>query len=257
MNSIPPSQARPFFGYFGGKWRDALKNYPAPQHETIIEPFAGSAGYALRYSARRVVLCELDPIVAGVWRYLIGACAEEIRSIPDVLPGESVDGLRVCEEARWLVGFWLNRATAYPRKSPSRWMRDGIRPGSFWGSRVRETIASQLELIRHWEIHNCTYSEAPVSEHATWFVDPPYEEAGRHYRFGPNLLDYGALGEWCKSRNGQTIVCENAGADWLPFRPLGSFKTTRVSRLSKEVLWLSDCDIIEPNSLGQQESMAA
>lgn len=49
---------RPFFGYYGGKWRDAVKNYPAPEHAVIVEPFAGSAGYALRYPDRKVVLCE-------------------------------------------------------------------------------------------------------------------------------------------------------------------------------------------------------
>jgi hypothetical protein len=34
-------QLRPFFGFYGGKWRDALKHYPPPEHDTIIEPFAG------------------------------------------------------------------------------------------------------------------------------------------------------------------------------------------------------------------------
>ena len=33
---------RPFFGYYGSKWAMA-RLYPAPQHRTIIEPFAGAA----------------------------------------------------------------------------------------------------------------------------------------------------------------------------------------------------------------------
>lgn len=33
-------------------------------------------------------------------------------------------------------------------------------------------------------------------------------------------LDYPSLAEWCESRKGQTIVCENTKADWLPFIPL-------------------------------------
>src|ERR1017187_4954833 len=69
--NVEAAQVRPFFGYYGGKWRDALKHYPEPLFETIVEPFAGSAGYSLRYADRKVVLCELDPILASVWRYLV------------------------------------------------------------------------------------------------------------------------------------------------------------------------------------------
>ena len=34
-----PSTIRPFFGFYGGKWRDAPKYYPVPEHDTIVEPF--------------------------------------------------------------------------------------------------------------------------------------------------------------------------------------------------------------------------
>ena len=32
---------RPFFGFYGGKWRDSPRHYPPPAHTRIIEPFAG------------------------------------------------------------------------------------------------------------------------------------------------------------------------------------------------------------------------
>src|SRR5690606_30076826 len=32
---------RPFFGFYGGKWRDTLKLYPRPEYDVVIEPFAG------------------------------------------------------------------------------------------------------------------------------------------------------------------------------------------------------------------------
>ena len=140
---------RPFFSFYGGKWRVTPKHYPKPRHATIVEPFAGSAGFSLRYADRRVVLCEIDPVIASVWRYLIGVSPQEIRSIPDVPLGGSVDDLPVPQEARWLVGFWVNRGVSRPRNKPSRWMREGIRPGSFWGDRVRSSIASQVDSIRH------------------------------------------------------------------------------------------------------------
>ena len=229
---------RPFFGFYGGKWRDAGRNYPAPECETIVEPFAGSAGYSLRFPDRQVILCEIDPIIAAVWKYLIHVSPDEIRAIPDIPDGGSVEDLRVCQEAKWLVGFWLNRGVARPRKSPSKWMRDGIRPGSFWGDRVRHTVASQVDAIRHWKIHNVTYEDCPVGDTATWFIDPPYQQRGDHYRFGSRQIDYDRLGEWCKERPGQAIVCENLGANWLPFHPVRDVKTTRGDRLSSEVRWL-------------------
>jgi hypothetical protein len=239
---VPVTQLRPFFGYFGGKWRDALRNYPSPRYDTIVEPFAGSAGYSLRYPTKRVVLCEIDPTIAGIWDYLISVSAEEVLSIPDVPLDGTVDDLNVPAEARALVGMWLNRGVARPRRSPSKWMRDRIRPGSFWGERVRRTIALQLDHIRHWQIHNCDYEEAPVADQATWFIDPPYIGAGHHYRHGSATIDFDSLGSWCLARPGQVIVCENEGASWLPFRHLGSFKTTRNGRQSKEVFWLNDWD---------------
>jgi len=229
---------RPFFGYYGGKWRDALKHYPEPRFGTIVEPFAGSAGYALRYHDRKVILCEIDPIVAGVWKYLTRVKAAEILALPDIDPDGSLDDLKVCQEAQWLIGFWLNRGVSTPRKSPSKWMRDGIRPGSFWGSRVRECIARQVHRIRHWKILNCSYLDSPTPTAATWFIDPPYQQAGQHYRFGSRGVDYKQLAIWCRARRGQIIVCENVGADWLPFRDLAETKTTRAGRKSKEALWL-------------------
>lgn len=141
----------PFFCYYGGKWRSAPR-YPVPEHDTIIEPFAGAAGYSTRYSDRRVILVERDPVVAALWRYLVRVSPAEIRLLPDVPDGATTDDLSICPEARALVGFWLNKGASSPRKSPSAWMRSGIRPASYWGQAVRERLASQVEYIRHWQI---------------------------------------------------------------------------------------------------------
>jgi site-specific DNA-adenine methylase len=79
---------RPFFSYYGSKW-SLGRHYPAPSHGTIVEPFAGSAGYALFHSDRRVLLVDSDPVVAGLWQYLIRASAAEIRSLPAVIACEN------------------------------------------------------------------------------------------------------------------------------------------------------------------------
>lgn len=234
---VPPN-LRPFFGFYGGKWRDTPKYYPTPEKETIVEPFAGSAGYSVRYADHNVILGEKDAVIFGVWDYLIGASSQEILSIPDLEPGQTVTDLPLCQEARWLVGFWLNRGASRPRTGPSAWMRDGIRPGSFWGERVRQTIASQVDRIRHWKVFNCSYEDLPFAGEATWFIDPPYQKQGKHYYHGAEDVDFTMLGEWCRTRRGQVIVCENAGADWLPFSPLATVKTTRVKGRSEEVVWL-------------------
>lgn len=233
------SHLRPFFGYYGAKWRDTPRLYPKPLYETIVEPFAGSAGFSMRYANRNVILCDIDPVISEVWRYLIRAKSDEILAIPDMDPNGTVDDLPIPQEARWLVGFWLNRGVSSPRKTASKWMRGGLRPGSFWGPRVRQTIAAQVGSIRHWKVFNCAYTELPSPVVATWFVDPPYQAAGRHYRFGSNQLDYNGLATWCRSRRGQVIVCENEGAAWLPFQRLASVKTARAGTRSVECVWLS------------------
>lgn len=201
-----------------------------------MEPFAGSAGYSLRYPNRRVVLCDLDPYIVDVWRYLLRVSESEILALPDLCLGQTINDLHVCQEARWLIGFWLNKGAASPRQRPSAWMRQGLRPGAFWGKRVRETIAKQLKAVRHWEIINASYREIS-NRTATWFVDPPYEVAGSHYRFGSNNLDYEQLAQWCAERDGQVIVCENAHATWLPFVVADCAKTTRRGRHSREAIW--------------------
>lgn len=231
---------RPFFGYYGGKWRDAVRNYPSPKYEIIVEPFAGSAGYALRHPDKKVVLCELDAQIAAVWRYLLAVKPAEILALPDVPLKGSVDDLKVCAEAKWLIGLWLNRAAARPRKSPSKWMRIRIRPGSFWGERVRTTIASQLDAIRHWTLIEGDYTACDQQGLATWFIDPPYQLAGQHYHHGSRDIDFHKLADWCRRRQGQVIVCENEGASWLPFARLNAVKTTRAGHRSKEVVWISE-----------------
>lgn len=211
----PEIKLRPFISYYGGKYR-AAPHYPHPIHETIIEPFAGSAGYAVRYPSRHVKLYDVNPKIVGTWQYLLRASEQEILDLPDIPEGQTVNDLNVCQEAKWLIGWWIHKGDASPKLSPTTWMRSGQSLG-FYGQKIRQRIASQLHAIRHWTITLASYTDIP-NEAATWFVDPPYNnKAGKEYPF--NNIDYAHLADWCRTRNGQTIVCENEGATWLPFEP--------------------------------------
>ena len=179
---------KPFFSYFGGKYRIA-RRYPAPEHKTLVEPFAGGAGYALRYYDRDVVLIEKYPTLAAVWRYLIEVRPDEIRRLPLLEPLESVDDkIWPCEEAKHLVGLWVHRANTRPAKTHTPMIRRywDLKPGSRWSERSRDRIASQVDKIRHWRVIEGGYEDAPDIT-ATWFVDPPYEVAGKSYVYGSKL----------------------------------------------------------------------
>lgn len=226
---------KPFFSYFGSKYR-AAKNYPAPVYNTIVEPFAGSAGYSVRYPHLNIVLRDISPVISGLWRYLITVSENDIRNLP--IHVDHVDNLAVNQEAKWLIGFWLNQGTASPRKSPSAWARQGSAINFYWGEVIRERIAGQLQYIRHWEVSNASYENIP-NTHATWFVDPPYQgKSGMNYPY--RFSKYEELADWCKSRKGQTIVCEQEGATWLPFD--NAFQSKILGTYNKrksysEVMW--------------------
>lgn len=230
----------PFFCYYGGKWRAAPK-YPTPKHGTIIEPFAGGAGYSLNYPERQVILYDLDPTICEIWDYLIHVSEKEILALPSRV--DHVDDVDAPKAARSLIGFWLNKGSVSPRKTPSKWARSGIRPNSFWGQTIKERIAFQLHAIRHWQIKNDSY-EIADNQTATWFVDPPYQLAGKLYRVG--FSDFEGLATWCKSREGQVIVCEQEGATWLPFEPFRIIKSTPGAHgksFSAECIWVQDTEV--------------
>ena len=232
---MPSENLKPFFSFYGGKWRIAPK-YPAPQHDTIIEPFAGSAGFSLRYPHKQVFLYDIDPKICAVWDYLITAKESEILALPLLQESDHIDDFNLPDEAGWLIGFNIGMGSATPQKK----LTPFAVANKSWSGEKKHRIASQQKFIRHWKIKNEPYWLAPDIK-AHWFIDPPYNnKAGSHYRHSD--VGYGRLADWCRGRIGATVVCENTGADWLPFEHFVDAKRTgnfygQKGAYSKEAIW--------------------
>ena len=219
-----------FFSYFGSKGRMA-KLYHPPAYNTIIEPFAGSAGYAIRYYYKNVLLYDLSPVVCGVWDYLINVDPSELRRLPILREDQTVDDIKgVPVEAKHFVGFWLTQSQTYPSKKCQTKSR-----GSGWTASIRNRTAEQVQFIRRWKVF-CQSYETIDNREATWFIDPPYEKAGTRYKLGSELIDFNKLSIFCKARQGQVIVCEQKGAEWLPFETL-IVERNASNKENHEVVW--------------------
>jgi hypothetical protein len=220
---------RPFFGFYGSKYQLA-PHYGPPRCDRTVEPFAGSACYSVRWAHlfKHVTLVELDPVISGVWKYMRAVPEREIAALPTpeslvragrLGPGEifSLDHpavARLPQEARWLIGFWLNDGNCRPGRSMCHWGR-GENWRTCWSHDVIYRIITQLRFIRHWTIIEGGYENAPDIE-AHWFFDPPYQcQAGRRYRL--DFVNYPRLATYILSRRGYIQACEGTGADYLPF----------------------------------------
>lgn len=212
------------FSYYGGKSK-IINHYPEPKFNKIIEPFAGSARYALKWGlGREVHLNDKYDVVYKIWNYLKNVTEDEINSLPNLKLGDDLRNLGLTEEQYLLMSFCIatGRAqpaftvtafgdkTSYPKDDP-RW-----RPNSTW-TLTKKRILNNLNLIKDWKITNQNYLDLE-NEEAVWYCDPPYKFGGDLYV--ENQIDYNQLRDWCLSRKGQVIVCENSKADWLPFKPL-------------------------------------
>ena len=222
------------FPYFGSKV-SVIRRYPKPRHRKIIEPFAGSATYALQYLDHDVALFDLSPVVVGIWDYLIRAEPSEVFALPDVRVGDSIEEFRIPPEAKWLIGFWVTVSPTHPLRVVTPWFATA-KDYAVWSPRTRSRLSLLCARIKHWKVTLGSYDSAPDVE-ATWFVDPPYQSpVGDVYPH--KIADYARLGAWCRGRKGQVIACDGPGATWLPFKPL-AVVSGRYSKVT-EMIWTKD-----------------
>jgi 16S rRNA G966 N2-methylase RsmD len=229
------------FAYYGAKHGLAAK-YPRPHHSVIVEPFAGSAAYAVHHARRieHAILIDADADVVALWHELQAMSVADVDAI-----GTQIAGERITHPL--LAGLAGGTTMAAVLAGKSRVVTPRMRKD--WPS-VRNRIVAALPAIKSWDVRQGHYTDAPDMA-ATWFVDPPYQEngsmAGAGYRHPAAALDFDALGAWCRTRAGQVIVCEQSPAAWLPFHPFarqtnGTATGVGATQTRTEVIWRNDIE---------------
>lgn len=230
----------PLFKWFGSKWQSA-KRYPSPEHDTIIEPFAGSAGYACNFAEKRVFLWDADDNVRDLWLWLLFVANESlIRTIPVGEPaGTDIRELGLSWGQSLLLKHWQRTNNVGDCWTISPW---GHLPGQ-WTESTRARVAEEVYAIKHWRL-----DQPPAEKVGTWFIDPPYKYNYRYRRDLPPF-DHQGLADMVRRihPSSQIIVCEAAcpktGAipQYLPFRPNHSSVTSRrkatQNHHSAELIW--------------------
>lgn len=218
------------WNYFGSKG-NVISYYPPPKYDKIIEPFAGTARYALKYFDREVVLVDKYEVIINIWKWLQKCSPEDIRKLPRLKYKEKLDDFNFdCEEAKNLVGFTIGFASRSPRKTGTIRLQE--RPNC--ANYTLTNIEKNLFKIKHWKIIHGSY-EFIKNQEATWFIDPPYFKGGESYVHSNKNINYSDLERYCKNRKGQVIVCETPPANWLPFKKMTRQKT--LNGFQNELIW--------------------
>lgn len=226
------------FYYYGAK-NQLRWHYPAPQHNLIIEPFAGSAAYSCHHLFLNrnltALLIEKDNRVVKLWKQILSMRLNDLKNYPVPKLGDHTDDF-------FIMTCATSNATARCKKLKYTKRIEKI----FKIQRTRLIrlfpIRSQIQII-------CGSYETIKNQRATWFIDPPYSlnspnkntlyPNGDGYRSdcGASSLNYKQLSIWCQNRRGQVIVCEKNGASWMPFKLLRNNKNS-LNKVYKELIWI-------------------
>lgn len=220
------------WSYYGSK-ANIVHAYLKPVFDKIIEPFAGTARYALRYWEKDVLLVDKYEVIVKIWKWLQVCSEKDVLGLPRFMkPGQTLSEFTFdCEEARLLMGFLIGFGSASPRQTVSPQII--VRPNRV--NYVIKRISRDLFKIRHWQILHGGYADID-NQKATWYIDPPYQYGGQHYMESSKNIDFKHLSDWCKTKQGQTIVCETTKADWMDFVPMIQHKGIK-SGMQCEAIW--------------------
>lgn len=231
------------WSYYGSK-ANLVDLYPKPKHGKLIEPFAGSARYALKYFDMEVLLVDKYDVIVKIWKWLQSCSPKDILNLPRLVHGQTLNDFTWdCDEAKLFMGFIIGRGANMPRIKPTE--RITIHRPNTINYNIKR-IATNLWKIKEWQIIHGSYEDIP-NESATWFIDPPYEFGGEYYKESNKTIDFKKLAKWCESRTGQVIVCENTKATWMDFKPIlsqkGSIHTTT------EAIWTNEKTVYDNRQL--------
>jgi site-specific DNA-adenine methylase len=223
------------WSYYGSK-ANIVDWYPKPKHDKIIEPFAGSARYSLKYFDRNILLVDKYEVIVKIWKWLQQCSEKDILGLPRrLMPGQTLNDFTFdCEEAKMLMGFLIKKAIERPAIKPTEWVT--VQRPNFTNYSLQR-IAKNLFKIRHWEIRLASF-ENIENEKATWFIDPPYQFSGHAYVMSNRKISFSHLAGWCKEREGQVIVCETTRAQWMEFMPMITQRGS--ARKQSEAIWCNE-----------------
>lgn len=215
------------WSYFGSKLR-MIKEYPKPTTGVIKECFCGAGPFAVEHFENDVYLYDKYPVIIDIWNYLKECSMQDIMSLKCPPKGTVLgyDGYD-CDAQRYLIGFMIARVQRTPANTVTAFGLERF-------DADKKRIAANLFKIRHFKCECLSYEQIP-NTNATWFIDPPYQIGGHTYKESNRKINYNNLGDWCRERDGQVIVCENDFATWLPFVPLKTIQG--VAKQSREVIW--------------------
>lgn len=222
----------PLFKWFGSKW-SAAAHYPAPKFSRIYEPFAGSAGYALRHWDHEVWIYDSHPLVAELWQWLIReATAEEILSIPiNLQPYSDIRELGLTRGQQLLLKHWQRTDNSGQNLwTISAWCNS---PGQ-WTESTRARVACEVVCVKHWR-----FGVPEFQPETTYLIDPPYQYNHRYglpkYNHDELVLSLSLL-----PSPAQIIACEatcpktGRVPNYLPFQPFRKQITSRRRRGLKQ-----------------------
>lgn len=223
------------FRYYGAKTKLA-KKYQKPRYNVILEPFAGSAAYSMHHLERnkslKAVLVEKDTQVVDAWKWM-----------KEHTPADAIN-YKMPELGEKCSDFFVRMCATSNASLHSNAMTVNERMLHGFPMQMRR-IARLMCVMDRVEVIQGDYLEVcgDMDCEATWFIDPPYQTTSRFAQgmgYGKGCtssnIDFSVLAEFCRTRRGQTIVCETIGAQWLPFRPLSCTEDSQ-RKTYTEVVW--------------------
>jgi hypothetical protein len=131
------------WSYYGSKSK-IVGYYPEPNKDLIIEPFAGSARYALKYWERNVMICDKYERLINIWKYLQVASVRDIENLPILKRGENLNNFQfICKEEKDLLGFMIQAGVNAPRLTCTE---AGVRNQKT----AKKNILNNLHKIKLW-----------------------------------------------------------------------------------------------------------